>query len=236
MNKQQPLRYKISSWRQLVNCKSNNSRDLHISVVDFFNNVKLRGFRISVEHPRFGVLFATVLEARGVLVTDQDEYGRSELFVEAILSDLEKYGFLITSAPEENVSSGQLEYLMTLNKLSFDKLRIVHAWDTGVGEMQWHPMIVAFQSDPLGNWLNNAYSPSKSEIVEALMAGTAINLTDISKTRQYRWDWLKDKIVSIDDVIKDNANQMIRFEDPNEDDNEEVDSNLEYLDESNNEG
>ena len=217
MNQMLPLRYKISSWRQLPDCRSNNDRELRIHVVDYFNNLELRGFRISVDHPRFGTLFACVLEARGRLITDIDEYGRSELSSEAILGELKKYGFYITYVPNENLPSETLEYLITLDKLGYDKIRIIDVWEASAstGVKNFKPMIVAFQVKPLGDWLNNAYSPSLKEFTQALTDGTAINLTDISKTKQLRWDWLKGYVLNIKDIIRDNADDMIRFTDPN---------------------
>lgn len=213
MSNQHPLRYKISSWRQLPGCKSNNSKHLRINISDYFNNDAIRGFRISVDHLMYGTLFATVLEARGKIVTEEDEYGRSELSVEAILGELRKYGFFITYVPNEGLGSDQLEYLMTLDKLGYDKIRIIYVHSIPAEASPTR--VVAFQSSVHGDWLNNAYSPSKDEFLSALDAGTAINLTDISKTRKFRWDWLKDFVGHIPDIIQDNADERIRFEDPN---------------------
>lgn len=219
----QPLRFKISSWRQLVGCVSNNNCDLHIHVTDFYNNDILRGFRISVDHDSFGTVFACVLQARGTMITETAEYGESELSADSIIAELAKYGFLVTYAPNENLSSGQLEYLMTLKNLGYDKIRIINPWTSANGEKEFEPKVVAFQSSPLGDWLNNAYSPYIDEFTKALLDGTAVNLTYISKTKKYRWDWLKDFVGNIDDIIQDNADDMIRIEDPNssEEDEEE---------------
>lgn len=227
-----PLRYKISSWRQLPDCLSNNSKDLHIHITDYFNNDNLRGFRISVDHMKYGTLFACILEARGLLVTEQDEYGKKELSTEAILGELEKYGFFITYAPIEQLASEQLEYLLELKNLGYDKIRIISTWKDKPTAGEWAPKVVAFQTNPLGDWLNNAYVPSSSEFTNALVAGTAINLSAISKTKQYRWDWLKDKVLNIDDVIRDNADDMIRFDeaspDYDDEDAEELDPSMTY--------
>ncbi len=215
MNRACPLRYRISSWRQLPNCKSNNSRDLHIKVADYFNNTKFRGFRISVEHSEFGTLFACVLDARGDIVTEKDDYGKTELSTETILSELEKYGFFITYNQKFHLGSEQLEYLFTLKNLGYDKLRIVNVDTKSTTDTDlWSPKVVAFQVDPLGDWLNNAYSPSAKEFTEALIAGTAINITGISETKKFRWDWLKDFVANIDDVIAENADEMIYFDEP----------------------
>ena len=114
---QDPLQYKISSWRQLPNCLSNNSRDLRIHVTDFFNNEELRGFRISLEHRTMGVLFCCVLQARGTIITDDDDYGATELSPDEILKELHKFGFYITYEPIKALSGNLLNYLITLDNL-----------------------------------------------------------------------------------------------------------------------
>lgn len=203
------LRYKISSWRQLPDCLSNNSRELRIHITDFFNNEELRGFRISLEHTTLGVLFCCVLQARGSIVTDEDEYGASELTPEEILKELRKYGFEITYEPIKGLSGNLLDYLITLDKLGYDKIRVLNVWHTQNGTKAFETKIVAFQVNPHGDWLNNGYSASEKEFIKALNDGTAINLTDTSRTKNFRWDWLYGNVLSIEDVIEANADQMI---------------------------
>ncbi len=213
MSLREPLRYKISSWRQLPNCLSNNSRELRIHITDFFNNDELRGFRISLEHTTMGVLFCCVLQARGSLITDEDEYGASELTPTEILKELYKYGFYITYEPIHALSGNLLDYLITLDKLGYDKIRILNVWhSTDNGSTESDTKIVAFQSNPLGDWLNNGYSANRKEFLDALDAGTAINLTDTSRTKNFRWDWLYGNVLNIEDIIEDNANQMIEIQ------------------------
>ena len=209
MTNQIPLRYSITSWRQLPHCLSNNSRDLRIHITDFVNNDLLRGFRISVDHVTMGTLFACVLEARGVLVTNPDEYSADELSVQNILDELAKYGFLVEYKQKLGLSGEQLEYLNSIKELGYDKIRILNVWEVVRGGKAWNPKVVAFMSSPLGDWLNNGYSASKYEFTNALVEGTAINLTDTSKAKQYRWDWLKDFVAGIDDIINENADDMI---------------------------
>lgn len=213
MSLQEPLRYKISSWRQLPNCLSNNSRDLRIHITDFFNNEELRGFRISLEHRTMGVLFCCVLQARGTIITDEDEYGVTELSPETILKELHKFGFYITYEPIKALSGNLLNYLITLDNLSYDKIRILDVWHYENGEQAFETKIVAFQANPHGDWLNNGYSASEKEFLTALNDGTAINLTDMSRTKNFRWDWLYGNVLSIEDIIRENADQMIEIHD-----------------------
>ena len=208
MNKHQPLRYRISSWRQLPECRSNNSRDLRIKVTDYFQNYDLTGFKISVEHPKFGTVFAYILNASGTLVTPSNEYEDGDLSVKTLLAELKKFGFDITYKQELNIGTPQLEYLMTLKNLGYDKIRILSVVKLTGNTGKLTPKIVAFQSSVHGDWLNNAYSPKESEFVSALEAGTAANLTYMSETQNFRWDWLKDYVLSIEDIINEISREL----------------------------
>lgn len=212
MNPQTPLRYRISSWRQLPECKSNNSKKFSIHVADICSNPEFNGFRISVEHELFGNVFTCVLNARGYIVSGVGDIGEYEFTNEQILAELAKYGFLITYIKEPNLSGSQIQYLMTLRDLGYDKIRIISVWDSVACDNEPSYKVVAFQSTPLGDWLNNAYSPSTKEFTQALVNGTAVNLTFISRTRDFDWSWLRDFVGNIDDIIQDNAHDMIYTE------------------------
>lgn len=215
ISKGTPLRYQISSWRQLPECRSNNSKDLRIHVSDLFNNDMLRGFKISVDHPAFGVLFACVLDGRGLIVTELD--GDKSMTVPQILRELERFGFLITYHPNKDLNSKQIEYLITLRGLLYDKIRKISVWTPSNGTTNRSIKIVAFRSDKLGDWLNNWYSPSESEFTKALVDGVAINLTDMSKTYKFNWDWL-DYVANIDDALKDASDDLVYQRKDDEDD------------------
>lgn len=202
-----PLRYKISSWRQLSKCMSNNSRDLRIDVTDFTDSDKLTGLRIQVTHPKLGVLFACLIDAKGKLISCSGCNTTSEFTPEQILSELYKYGFIVQYNPANTLPGNQLQYLMTLDGLHFDKLRIMNVWsiDSYTGLKSFKTYVIAFMSDSHEYWLNNDYSCSDKEFTSALMNGTAINLTAISNTKDYNWSWLKGFVANISDVLKDNA-------------------------------
>lgn len=200
-----PLRYNISNLRQLTGCLSNNSRDLSIHVTEFYNQPTIRGLRISVEHTIMGTLFACVIDASGKLITDYGNQGQfHEFTVEDILGELEKYGFYVTYNPRYNLKGTQIEYLMTINKLGYDKIRVLDVWNApiGVKESKWY--VVVFRSKAHPDWLNNAFSPSEKEFKQALVDGTAINITDICECHKYNWSWL-DYVGNIDDILLDNA-------------------------------
>lgn len=203
-----PLRYSISSWRQLVDVKSNNSPRLSISVTDFIQNKEIAGLRICVEHENFGPMFTCVLKARGSIVTCPGNSYYHEFTVDDILKELYKYGFYITYDPKHALTGNQLEYLMTLDKLGFDKIRLMNVvtYDGSVGTVNTY--VVAFNVKENPKWIENTYTADSSGFTNAVMSGSACNLTAISKTKNYNWDWLT-YVANISDIIKDNAEMSI---------------------------
>lgn len=201
-----PLRYKISSWRQLPQCMSNNSRELHVSVTDFIQNGVLEGLRIQINHDKLGTLFACVLNASGPLLTTSNNLD-TEFSPSEILAQLERYGFFVEFDPRSNLTGSQLQYLITLNDLHYDKIRIMDVWSTNniTNTKYCNHQIVAFMASANPNWLDNNYSCSVAEFTEALNNGTAANLTKISETQKYDWSWLSQFVANIADIIRDNA-------------------------------
>lgn len=203
LNLKCPLRYRISDWRQLKNCESNNSRDLKIVTTVFLNDARLNGLRIKVEHPTFGTVFSTIVDPKGTLVDKDEEGYMYQMTPGQILSELKKWGFLIEYVPMDTLSGNQVQYLMTLNQLHYDKIRVLSVWDAPLGVEEHKVHVVAFQSDPLGDWLNSGYSPSRREFLSALEDGTAINITQISEQENYDWSWLYNWVADINDVLED---------------------------------
>lgn len=195
-----PLRYEISDWNQASKCLSNTSRYLHIHVSSFVQNPILTGTRIKVVHDTYGDLFTCIVNGRGELIDTNPKY---ELSTDEILAQLAKYGFYIKYADEHRISNKQLDYLVTLNQLHFDKLRVLNVWKldkSGIQEFKHH--IVAFQSANKASWLNNDYSPSYAEFTDALADGSAMNLDGITETYRFVWDWLT-YVANIPDILED---------------------------------
>lgn len=209
MKYKNPLRYKISSWKQLPNCLSNNDKGFKIHVAEYMQNTDLKGTRISVTHPEYGVVFTEILGAKGSYITtledlDTDSPIAFELKPDDILQELRKFGFFITYNPVEHLPVKILEYLDTVKDLDFDKLRVLNVWDRNkAGEQFFKWYVVVFQSCKHVYWLNNNYSPSKKEFTDALIDGTAINISDMSSAQGFNWSWL-DFVANIEDILKDN--------------------------------
>lgn len=198
-----PLRYNISDWHQLVDVKSNNSRDLSISVSDFVQFDKLSGIRIQVNHKQFGVLFAYVINARGNMISVNENI-KCELTTEQLLNQLAVFGFNVTYEPKKHLSGNQLDFLMTIQGLGFDKLRILNVWYTenSVITSKWY--VVAFNIKENPEWINNGYSPSEKEYTAALSNGSAMNISALSKDKHWDWSWL-DYVANISDILEDNV-------------------------------
>ena len=205
-----PLQYAISNWHQASKCLSNNSRFLKIVVTDFIQDNRLNGLRIQVVHDTFGVLFACVLNAKGSLISELEPNIVQEFTTDQIILELAKYGFLITYREYEKLGGNQIQYLMTLSSLHFDKIRILNVWTAPRGVKEFQQFIVAFNVEQNPDWLNAGYAPSNDEFVAALNNGSAFNATAISRERNYRWDWLYNWVADIDDIIADNADALTR--------------------------
>lgn len=197
-----PLRYHISDWHQLSKCISNNSRELKISVTDFIQDSRIAGIRIKIDHSTFGTLFACVLNAKGDMITKPHTY--VELTPNQILSELAKYGFYVECEPRNSIPSTQLEYLITLDKLHYDKLRLLAVRTSRSISDNTKVYVVAFKVAECSDWLTNTHVASEAEYLSALATGSAINISNISETENYDWSWL-DYVANISDIIKDNA-------------------------------
>ena len=197
------LRYKISDWHQLSSVRSNNSVDLSISVSDFVQNKRLSGTRIDVKHSLFGSLFVCLVNASGTMISAGKDRMVFELSTSDILNELNKYGFIVEFDPKEALSGEQISYLITLQGLEYDKLRVLPVWHFENRVQVFKHFVVAFKIEENPMWINNNYAASESEYTEAVKAGTAINISEISSEHMFDWSWL-DYVANISDIIADN--------------------------------
>lgn len=203
-----PLRYSINDWHKLSECKSNNSRLLSISVSDFINDRRLSGIRISVKHEYLGTLFTYVIDAIGDLVDDVDGDYRSDLNTKQILEELAKYGFYIVYDQKNHLPQAQLDYLAVLSKLGYDKLRVLSTYKYVNQVKEFNQKVIVFNVDKNPSWIDAAYLASEDELNKALNSGSAINISSISKSKQFTWSWL-DYVANISDILKDNGHREL---------------------------
>ena len=198
-----PLRYNISNWLQLTECKSNNSADLYITVKQVIDDGshRLTGLIILVQHNQYGTLFACMVNADGTLLTkDQNSEIIWEFTTDEITKILATFGFDITFHINQHLSGDQISYLMTLSDLGFDKLRrlIVQGLDGKYSEY-----IVVFNVAKCPEWIANDYVCGIKSFLESLNNSGAMNLTDLEQTKGFDWTWLT-YVANIDDIIEDN--------------------------------
>ena len=212
-----PLRYNISSWEQLVECMSNYSNKLHIQVRKILQDTRLTGTVIDVIHEEFGSLFCYLVNGRGPLLASDDplEY---EMSCAEILKELERFGFLVTFDCKEHLPAKQIDFLRTVQKLGYDKIRILDVYSyTSTGVKLLNPHIVVFNVAPNPGWMDNNYSARKEEFLEALSIGSAFDLSNLSDVNRFHWDWL-DFVGSLDDILAEyeESDEDITDEEPKE--------------------
>lgn len=202
------LRYRISNWDQLTKCKSNISVDLYITVDHAIHDNRLQGLIIRVIHSEFGVLFACTLNCKGTIVAEDKDSGIIQEFTtDDILKELYKFGFDVEFAIEQNLPGDQIDYLMTVNGLGFDKLRkiSVYEYDSNANR-HYSEYIVVFNVEKCPKWINADFTVSKQEFLYALNVGGAMNMTYISVSKQFDWTWLT-YVASIEDIIRNNSGE-----------------------------
>lgn len=199
------LRYNISNWDQLTKCRSNNSADLYITVDHVFNDKRLNGTVIRLTHSDFGLLFACTVNATGTILTPDNNSGIiSEFTTEQILAELKKFGFDITFNLEAGLSGDQIDYLMTLDALGFDKIRTLDVYNYNGSDKCYFQYVVAFNIEKCPKWVQQSYCEYEKTFLDALNGGGAMNLTYISQTKQFNWNWL-DYVANIKDIIENNS-------------------------------
>lgn len=196
-----PVRYNISSWDQLPQCLSNTSIYLSLSVKYVRDRDKLVGTLIEVNHSLYGSLFTYLIHCSGSLIPNNDvDY---ELNRNAILKQLERFGFFITFDIRQGLAADQLKFLRTVRQLHFDKLRILPVQPSTDSDLAANHVVV-FNVEQNSKWLDNTYVATYREYAQALVEGSAMDLNGVTATQKYSWDWL-DFVADIDDILSDNV-------------------------------
>jgi hypothetical protein len=198
------LRYEITSWAQIGGCLSNTSRKLH-AVCSKVTSDTFQGLVVRIDHDDYGCLFSYAVEGQGSLLSD---FSIEPMSTKDILAQFKRFGFYIVYKEEEHLPGNMVEYLITLDKLGYDKIRILFvdcppptAGEDGIVKYY----VVAFKVKDHPKWINNTYQATEKEITEGTMAGTAINVSAISKEQNFRWNFLGDYVLNISDIIEENS-------------------------------
>ena len=199
-----PLRYNISNWVQLSECKSNTCADLYITVNQVVDDGthRLSGIVILVKHNQYGTLFACMVNADGTMLRHDANSGIIwEFTTDEITEILATYGFDVTFQINQHLSGDQISYLMTLYDLGFDKLRVLEVQQLNG---KYANYIVAFNVEKCPDWLANNFTGGRKPFLEALNSSGAMNLTDLKQTTGFDWTWLT-YVANIEDIIRDNG-------------------------------
>ena len=197
-----PLRYKISSLNQLKYCKSNNSKELSISVLNYQNLPEFIGLGVQVNHTLYGTLFAANFGVSGCLIDDSI----SDITISELLLQLQRYGFLVEYSPYKHLSGSMIDLLMNLKAFSFDKLRVLSVWRIVNSNKSFDVHIVAFNIAQNPDWINANYACRYEEFVNSITTGSAIDVSAIApKGIKLDWSWLYGWVADIDDVLAEQS-------------------------------
>ena len=204
------LRYNISNWVQLAECKSNNSTDLYITVKQIIDDGshRLQGVNILVNHTQYGTLFACLVNSSGSLLTPDPVSGIiKEFSTDEILVELNKFGFDVTFEINQHLSGDQISFLMAVNELGYDKLRRILVQDKPDGTYSEYIIVFNTSTDKCPSaWITGdpLVQCGKKPFVDALISSGAMNITDLEQTKGFDWTWLT-SLVNIEDIIQENV-------------------------------
>lgn len=204
------LRYRISSWDEISQCLSNNDRELHIHCINI-NDKDLSCKIIRLDHDKYGTVFAGMVEGHGSMLSKKDGISYHMFTSSEILDELEKFGYTISYERDENLSGDQLDYLITLNNLGFDKIRKLPIRLRGTVNNTYSisTIVVGFKIDGVpAEWLDNTYVCPVAEYHDAVDRGTAINISAMSNDRNFSWEWMSDAVMSINDILQLNEDTL----------------------------
>ena len=197
------LRYRISNWNQITQCRSNNSRNLSLSLSKFLDGKRLQGYGIKVNHANYGVLFAALIEGIGTLITKTDEEGADIPFLttDEILKQLMKFGFYITYNLAKNLPQEEFDYLSKLEDLGYDKITRIalESFDTN-GNKVWRPAVIVMKSEFNTDMLVFECKVTRKTFNERLTKNVILNITN---EPGMNWEWVT-YIANIADVLDEN--------------------------------
>lgn len=178
------MKYNISDLRELSECKSNTSSNLHLEVNVFTSDPALFGVQVIVEHTVLGVLAAIMVNPSGTIIEHPEDV--LILTVDQVLSYLKMFGFDITYSPAEKLSEQTLNFLSSLAGLGFNMIRVLSV-ETPTHGFVSYP--VAFNSEMLSEWALPKFRCLQGHFYAVCASGDAIRL-DTKASGQPDWSWL----------------------------------------------
>jgi hypothetical protein len=167
----------------------------------------LTGVKISVVHAMFGSLFTTIVTPVGTMVWPEknDPQTVFTLTTDQILTELYKWGFVVTYQQVQYLPADQLAYLVTLQGLGYDKIRTLTPFHYVLGQPVFTTRIVAFLiAGVTADWLDNTFSPTDAYYADALSRGKVIDIGAMSSSHHWDWTWLT-TVANIADIVAQNG-------------------------------
>ena len=190
-----------------MNCKSNNSKKLSISLSKISDPTRLSGRVVSVKHSVYGTLFAATINGVGQLITTEDEEGNPLPFLtkDEILKQIMKFGFYIYYDEKKHLPQDILVFLQNVMNVGFDKITkvFVECSDAG-GRKVWRPYIIAMKSEKNIDLLNFGCKVTRKVFNSKLESNCVMNLN----REGYSWDWVT-YMANISDILNEQEEDTI---------------------------
>ena len=200
----QLLRYQISNWNQIVDCLSNNSRNLYITLSKVIDRPTISGQIIKVRHSKYGTLFAAILNGHGKLLNNctEDNLPLPFMSTEEILTELQRFGFYITYDVKCHLPDNILDFLTTVDNLGYDKITKVCLETTFDNSSRlWLPTTIVMKSQFNDDLLTYGCKVTRKVFNKKLTDNVIMN---IQNEPDMKWDWVK-YIANIEDILLENA-------------------------------
>ena len=206
----QPLRYQITNWDQVTECFSNNSKNLYLTISKLRDNPTIRGDVIKVNHTKYGVLFAAILNGDGKLLNTytEDYLPLPFMSTQMILRELERFGFIIKYDVKNHLPADILTFLSTVDNLGYDKItKVCLETKFEHSAKMWLPTTIIMKSRYNDDLLTYGCRISRKVFEEKLTANVVMN---IEHEANMSWDWVT-YIANIEDILSENANAKDTF-------------------------
>lgn len=206
------LRYQIADWSQIIECLSNNSKNLYLSLVEHLDGDILTGQVLQVNHTNYGTLFAAMIQGSGTLITATNEEGEDLPFLttEQILDQIMKFGFYVKYDVKSNLPSEIIAYLSELYNLGYDKINRLTVQLKNKGEtLIRKSRVVVFKTDKqTTDILTFGKVISRAALDRKLEKNLVL---DITEECEGRWDWVT-YAANISDILDENIDPVDEYE------------------------
>ena len=177
------------------------------------DGTRLKGLVLSVNHSNYGILFSTMITGSGELISEEDENGEPIPFLttEQILTQLEKFGFIIKYDVKSNLSNDVLAYLSTMYNLGYVKInRIGVRMPNQNGDRYNRPTVILMKDvSDNNNLLKFDQVISQVEFNKKLDANIVVNITD--ELESDSWDWVT-YMANLEDILEENIDPKDDYE------------------------